>query len=71
VQYFERSQTHVFSSYQELYDFFKIQHYIEFNLENDGIQSYMSQFIEEKDGVFYHHEVYPGMMFQWNRTNIK
>jgi ubiquinone/menaquinone biosynthesis C-methylase UbiE len=66
VQYFEYYQHQLFSSYQDVQDYFKYQHYLHCDQENENFKAYLGRYITEENGHYIHHERVPCMMFRWS-----
>nr|WP_319540701.1 class I SAM-dependent methyltransferase [uncultured Methanospirillum sp.] len=71
VEFFEYYQHQSFSSFQDLQDYFRYQHCLECDLDNEVFKAYLDRYVTETDGEFIHHERLPCMMFRWpGDTNL-
>lgn len=66
VSYHENYQHQVFSSFQELMNYFTYQHCLECDPSNECFKKYLEQYVTEKNGGYTHHERLPYMMFRWH-----
>gem|GEM_PF-507380 len=65
VKYQEFYKYQTFPSYEDLMDYFRYQHYLDINRNNEEFSRYLKMYVSEKNGEYIHKERLPCMIFSW------